>query len=324
MVDVLAAAVHAAFPDQEVAAIEPRDARPGNRTARVTFADGREVYVKTVADGHIERLARDAAATRYVGAHTDLAVAEVVAADPDGDPPYLATTPVGGAPLADDWRDTDTGARADLLRDVGDTIARLHELQCEHAGRVVGGDADHLELDGGSWSETLRATVDERVDTLFADRFTDLPPRLDDVLADAAPLLDGALATLLHGDLNRSNCRIRPAGLLDWERALVGDPSFDIVDAEAHLVEQSETDEATRKRLRAALHDGYRAWAGSLPLEFRQRRPVYRAFGFLLTPQTFDQWAPEADEPTDELAAWVREEFDSRLAAARDAAGGSA
>lgn len=319
MSDALAAAVRAAFPARSVESIAAQDARPGNRTGRVTFTDGSVVYVKTTTDGHTERLARDAAATQYVGAHADLAVAEVVRADPAGDPPYLATAPLGTEPLADTWVDADPGTRAELLRDVGTALARLHELRFDQPGRIVGGDAAGLELDAAPWSETLCATVAERVDTLFAERFTDLPPRLDDLLADAAPVLDDARTALLHGDLNRSNCRRDPAGFLDWERALVGDPGFDVADAAAHLVDQPDTDEAHRDRLRAALHDGYRDHAGDLPEGFERRQPVYRAFAFLLTPQTFAEWAPRVDEPTEELAAWVRDEFDDLLEDARRA-----
>lgn len=319
MSDPLAAAVEAAFPGRSVESVLGQDARPGNQTGRVSFADGTVVYLKTVTDGHTARLARDAAATAYVGAHTDLAVADVVAVDQAGEQPYLATTPVPGEPLAAAWEDADTEARASLLRGVGAALARLHELRFDRPGRIVGGDASTLDIDAGSWSETLRATVAERVDTLFADRFTDLPPRLDDLLADAAPELEDASTAFLHGDLNRTNCRRDPAGFLDWERAVLGDPGFDVVDAAAHLVDQPDTSDAARDRLRAALRDGYRDRAGGLPAGFEQRQPVYRAFAFLLTPQTFEEWAPKVDEPTDELAAWVRDEFDDLLAAARHA-----
>jgi len=108
--------------------------------------------------------------------------------------------------------------------------------------------------------------------------------------------------------------------LLDWERALVGDPALDLADAESHLVELPGAETAERSVLRNGLREGYRAYAGTLPDGFECRAPVYRAVAFLLTPQTFDLWAPEADEPTGALAEWVRTEFDTRLDAAREAA----
>ena len=323
MSDPLQDALDAAFPDRFVERVDECDTRPGNRTARVAFADGEVVYLKTATDT-THRLVRETAATQYAGAHCAIETPAVVAADPDGDPPYLATAPVSGRPLAGPWADADVEERADLLRDAGRTIAAVHEVTFDQPGRIVGGDADELELAVDAWSETLAATVEERADDLFADRFEAMPSRLAEVVRGAATLLDDAPAALLHCDLNRTNCRLDPRGLLDWERALVGDPALDLADAAGHLAEQPDVDEADQAVLRDVLHEGYRAHAGGLPVGFERRRPVYRAVAFLLTPQTFELWAPGVDQPTDELAAWVREEFDSRLAAARDAAGGSA
>jgi len=99
----------------------------------------------------------------------------------------------------------------------------------------------------------------------------------------------------------------------------VGDPVFDLVDAEGHLVDQIDVDDERRPRLRAALRDGYRERAGSLPAGFERRRPLYRVFAHLVVPQTFESWAPPVETPTEELAADVREEFDSRVATAREA-----
>ncbi|WP_232703217.1 phosphotransferase family protein [Halobacterium wangiae] len=319
MSDPLQAALHAAFPDRPVESVEERDTRPGNRTARVAFADGDVVYLKTATDG-TRRLVREAAATRCADARCPIETPAVVAADPDGDPPYLAMEPIPGIPLQDPWSSADTAERARLLREVGETVAAVHEAAFEQPGRILGGDEGGLDLAAESWSETLAADVEERTEDLFAARFRELPGRLAAVLRDAAPLLDDAPAALLHCDLNRSNCRLDPRGLLDWERALVGDPGLDLADAESHLVELPDADEAERSVLRNGLREGYRAYADALPDGFEHREPVYRAVAFLLTPQTFELWAPAADQPTEELADWVRGEFDERLDAAREAA----
>lgn len=67
-------------------------------------------------------------------------------------------------------------------------------------------------------------------------------------------------------------------------------------------------------QLYEALRDGYRDHAGGLPDGFDWSRPLYRAVTFLLLQvATFDDWAPQASEPTEELAEWVREEADRRI-----------
>lgn len=313
---VLDAAAAAAFPDRTVEALHEQDTRPGNETARVSFADGTDAYLKTATDG-TDRLARETAATRYAARHAEVAVPAVLAADLDADPPYLATEPISGASVAERWR-ADDADRAHLARQVGRIAASVHEAVLDRAGHVSTTDGE-LGVDPAEWSVTLAETIEARADDWFADRFSDLPAALAAVVRDAAPLLEDADSVLLHGDLSRPNCHVDPCGVIDWERALAGDPALDVVDAVGHVVEQPDVPEADRERLRDALHDGYRAVAGRLPEGLEARRPVYRAVAYLLVPQTFEEWSAAVDRPTDDLAADVRSEFEARLDAARDA-----
>lgn len=306
-------AVAAAFPDATVDAVEPAETRPGNKTAFVRFADRNPAYVKTATD-RTDRLVRETAATRYAATACDVGVPPVHTADPDGSWPYLATAPLPGTPLNDRW--TGDGDRERLVREVGRTLAAVHEARFDRAGRIQGGGTDRLALIDESWTETLAGTVEDRAADLFAERFRDLPPRLAAVVRDIAPDVRGAPA-LLHGDASRVNVHVDPRGLLDWERALVGDPAFELVDARFHHVEQVDVDEADEPRLTEALHAGYRDRAGALPRGLGTYAPLYRAVSFLLVPQTFNLWAPDVDEPDDDLAADVRETFAERLADAR-------
>lgn len=67
-------------------------------------------------------------------------------------------------------------------------------------------------------------------------------------------------------------------------------------------------------RLRQAIRAGYRDEAGTLPDEHEERAPLYRVVTFLNPALTFDYWAPEADDPTTDLATWIQEEMDRRIA----------
>jgi aminoglycoside phosphotransferase (APT) family kinase protein len=316
-----------AFPGRDVATVtdQPGSEHPGNRTVRVEFADGGMAYLKVAVDGDRERIARDAAAMRYAGAHADVRVPAVLAAGSEADPPYVATAPLAGTPIADSWSAADAEERARLLRAVGHGLAGVHAAGFDGPGRIVGGDTARLDLaaaDDGSWTEVLCATVEDRARTLFADRFEELPGRVVDALRERRDSLDDAPAALVHDDPRPENCFLVDTGagsadcdpgFIDWETALVGDPALDVCRAEAGFVDLPEIPAADRERLRGALHEGYRDRAGDLPAGFENRRPVYEAVTFLRTARTFDLWAPEATEPVDDLAGWVRAEMARRL-----------
>ncbi len=330
--DAIERAVRSALPARQVDDVEEYDARPGNRTARVTFVDAPGVFVKTATDT-AARLRRETAATRYAAAHCSLRVPGVVAADPGADPPFLFTEPLPGTVLNepwtdlrdDDWKegsagegDTDGGTRRErerLFRRVGRALAAVHGARFDRCGVIRGGDADGLDLASGSWTETLCATVAFRAGDWLPDRFADLPDRLVEVVRAVDPSVDGP--ALCHGDLSRKNLHLDPLGALDWERAVVGDPAFDLVDATEHHVGQPDVPEDDRPELRAAIEDGYEAVADDLPAGLERRRPLYRATWHLLVLQAFEDWSADVDRPADDLAAQVREEFGERLDAAR-------
>jgi len=313
-------AARAAFPGRSIAEVDPRRTRPGNETGLVRFETGDPAYLKTATDT-TTRLVRETAALRYADAHCPVGTPSVLAADPDGDPPYLVTAPLGGTPLNDPW--TDGADREPLLRAAGEALARVHEATFERPGVIEGGDGTALTLAGDSWTETLCATVEWRASDWYPDRFADVPERLVDAIREVDPTPTDAQPALLHCDCSRINLHLDPPGLVDWERALVGDPAFDLVDATGHLVDQVDVEDDERPALTEALYEGYGDRAGGLPPGLDGRRPLYRAVAHLLVTQTFDKWAARVDVPDDELAADVREEFDERLAAAREATNGS-
>jgi len=312
------AALAAAFPDRTVAETTvPEGAdHPGNHTVRVRFGDGSHAYLTVATDGDARRVVRDAAAARYVGATTDLRTPRVLAVDGESDPPYVATAPLSGESMLARQRATNVDGRAALVRTLGQALALLHAASIETPGRIVGGDADGLDLVETAWPDALRTTLDERTAMHFADRFAAFPARVDALLADAADALAGFDPSVLHEDPNRGNVLLADGespGLIDWETAVVGDPALSLSRGESHHVDVADADDALRDRLRAALYDGYRDVAGDLPAGYRERRPIYRVVTFLLTAQTFDLWAPEAPEPTSDLAEWVETEFETRL-----------
>ncbi|WP_323677717.1 aminoglycoside phosphotransferase family protein [Halorubellus sp. PRR65] len=313
----------AAFPGRRVAATSTAmgSDRLGSETVRVRFADDTVVYLKVAVDDGAwvrERLARDAAATRYARRHADVRVPDVLAVDVTGTPAYVATAALSGTAIETDWPVDSTVARATVLRAVGRALAGVHAADgFDRHARIRGwSDADDgFDLASGPWSSVLEQTLRARAGERFPDRFRDCVADVLAAIDDASDVLDAAPATLVHDDPRPENCLVDSAGpgLVDWETAMVGDPALDVVRAEAQYVERTDVDGADDDRLRRALRAGYRDHAGRLPDGFSDRYPLYRAVSVLEAARTFDRWAPDAPEPLAELASWVRGELAVRL-----------
>jgi aminoglycoside phosphotransferase (APT) family kinase protein len=304
------------FPGHTIKTIDSQDDRPGNETVRVEFTNREPVYAK-VDRNAAGRVRREAAAARCANKHASVNVPEVITADPDAEVPYLITSPLAGKLMNDRWTAGDN--KEVLMRAVGETLAAVHDAQIDDIGTINGWDGSQLQIKSMNWTEALCATVHIRVENEFSDRFSEIPEDLITTIQAINPELERDSAALLHGDLNRINIHLEPNGLLDWERALVGDPAFDLTETIFHHLDQPDVDDAEKPNLREALFDGYRNQRGSLPAQFETYQPLYWAIAYLLMVQTFDRWAPQVDVPTDDLEANIREEAYSRMSAAEDA-----
>lgn len=296
--------------------IEPQNARPGNKTAYVEFVDREPVYVK-IDENAVGRIRREVAAVRHAEKHASVNVPEIVSADPDAEFPYMITRPLSGELMNDRWTAGDD--REELMKAVGSTIAATHDAKFEQVGIIEDWDHGTIQCETLSWTEVLCTTVRWRSENEFSDRFSELPDDLITTIEAINPTLERESASLLHGDPSRVNIHLEPNGLLDWERALIGDPAFDLVETLFHHVGQYDVEDSEKPALRTALFDGYREQRGHLPKQLEAYEPLYWAIVYLLAPQTFDKWAPQADEPIDEIETNVRKEAYSRINAAKDA-----
>ena len=293
-------ALGAAFPDRSVADVEAVGPswHDDTRTVRVAFDDGGTAYLKVAVDGDGARVAREAAVLRFVAADRDTRVPRVLAVDPAGDPPCLATAPLEGAPL--DARDRS----AALVRRVGWTLGGVHEAAFDAHGTVTGGGADDLDVERAPWPEVLRDRIGRMRRRAPADRFPDHFERVAEAVDAHRERLVDAPATLVHGDPAAPNCVV-------WEEAHVGDPARDLHRARDQHVGPAPPDRA--ERLVAALHAGYRERTGALPDGFAERRPVYDAVRYLGRSGYVERYAAWHGVDPDAFAAEVDREMERRL-----------
>lgn len=284
-----------------------------NRTVELTFEDGETVYLKISTTGDGERVARERAVIDYVNEYLDVPVPTIATADPTYRVPYLATEAVDGESLIRRWTGADTEERSALITAVGQTLATLHGERFEAHGRILGGGADGLTLETGSWTDVLIGQIEQQREIAPAERFPEQYDAVIDAVDADRDRLDEAPAALLHGDPAHPNGFLTDgrAGLLDWEISHIGDPARELHRARRQLLGSQYFDVADR--LETVFLDAYRETAGSLPAGFEQRQDIYEVVGYLGRTGFFSKWAPDADRPEDELAAEVEAEMERRL-----------
>ncbi|TKX74900.1 aminoglycoside phosphotransferase family protein [Halorubrum sp. GN11_10-6_MGM] len=338
-------ALDAAFPDRTVdrlTGVGP-SWNGANETVGVVFADGDRAFLKIALADESHRLRRERAVLRYVRAHGPLSVPEVLAADPGGDPSYLATAPAPGRGLLGAYEAASDGVRERLLRRVGSALAALHADRFESHGEIVGagtvtgtavaggttaggeGAPTGLSIESAPWSDVLLATIERTREIGTSERLADHYDAVIDCVRDNRGLLDDAPAALLHGDVTKPNLFVTTAegapaaaasgeagvAAIDWELSHVGDPARDLVRAEDQLL--NSFDSTGPERFAAALRAGYRDRAGGLPEGFERRRPVYEVVRMLGRSGFVDQWTTYLDEPIDSLVERADAELRARL-----------
>jgi len=248
-------ALSAAFPDRtpdRLTGVGP-SWNGANETVGVTFADGGRAFLKVALTDDGSRIARERAVLRYVDAHGPVPVPEVLAADPDGDPAYLATAPARGRELLGVYEAATDDERARLLRRVGGALAALHADRFARHGEIVGtgtetgtaadGDAAGSDVAGGDpptglsvdfapWTDVLLATIDRTREIGTSERLADHYDAVADCVRANRDLLDGAPAALLHGDVTKPNLFVTAGGAaVDGSDATSEDGAVDAVGA---------------------------------------------------------------------------------------------
>ncbi|RDI70220.1 phosphotransferase family protein [Halopelagius longus] len=315
----IAAALTSAFPEREIEEVLP--AGPSwndlNETVRVEFADGQSAFLKIAADEDGSRITRECAVIDYVDTYCNVVVPTVIASEAASEPPYLVTAPMRERSLASQWAELRRTERTAALRQVGCALADVNSQEFDHHGHIVDGDSDGLVLDTGSWTTILVDRIEMMRELASSDRFEQYYDEVIEGVKANRERLDLAPATLAHGDpampnIFRSETTL---GFVDWERAHIGDPAKELHRAQNQLLESRNLDED--EQLVAALHDGYRQRAGSLPTGLDDRAPIYDAVRLLGTAGFFDKVVEFSDESPEEVATWIEAEMTERLSAIR-------
>lgn len=306
---LLEAGAASAFPANDVVELTALPGESRNAVGAVVTADGERYVLKCAPDADAAAgLRREAAVTAVVGRRTDVPVAEVVATafEPAHGPPHLVFRWVEGRTLQD-AAGVAPPVQLPMFRALGETLAALHAGPTYEApGDVEPTGPDAFEVDpAGPWPEAFARELADHVEALADTRFEALAEELWTEVSGELPALEtGEPPVLLHGDVGEGNVVYDGTDVscvLDWERAFVGHPEYDLCRAE---VRYFWSQWGRRDALASALYDGYRS-RRDLADGFDARRGRYLATFYLMSLSTFEDWGPRFADDLDALATDV-------------------
>ncbi len=297
----------AGLPDRRVTDLSALEGDGDGEVFAVSTADGERFVLKYAPDqGAASALRRETAVTNYVRRETDVPVAEPVSCGFEGSDPgvYFLTRWAAGKRLDDALAALQPHAHPQVFANVGETLARLHAgTSFDDPGAIEPTGPASFEVEpAGSWPELFAGRLAENVEALQGTRFegvaeevwTYVSQRLQDLETGTSPVL-------LHGDVGDGNLvydGTAVSHVLDWERAFVGHPEYDLCRAE---VRYFLNDWGRESREGAMLYAGYRS-VRETPSDFEARRRCYLATFFLLPLARYPQWGPAFTDDLDGFA----------------------
>lgn len=315
MTELLDEVIATAFPTGEVRAVETLAGTSESDVARVRFGDDAYVVKLAPTTSATENLHREVAVTNYVQRTGSVPVVEFrdVVLESDAGPAPFYVAPWADGPNLGTLLDTMPLPRVcTLFERLGETLAALHESTTfESPGTIEPVDETSFDVQPrGRWSTMFATELATTVETLSGTRFEQLAATVSEHVGDRLRTLDTPTPpVLLHGDIGDGNVVYEDgqvSRLLDWERAFVGHPEYDLCRAETRYFWNSW---GALQEPQTAFYEGYRS-GRALDSAFEDRRRCYLATFSLSPLQTFDQWAPrfggDADTLADALSRRIR------------------
>lgn len=222
----------------------------------VTFGDGERVVVKRAPENWHWSIDKEAFVYGLVAGAVDVPVPEVLASPAPG---MLVLSHVEGDGTA-------VVATADLYRQIGSMLARLHAVQVDAFGYIgTQGIVEPHDTNGGYMRHQFAKKLEEHTE-LGGDE--SLGIRIATHVAERAGLFDSCVApSLCHNDCHEGNLIVRDGrivALVDFQNAVGGDPLLDLAKSVCYTQRDRET-------VVAALAEGY----GPLPNAWRETLDLY-------------------------------------------------
>ncbi len=206
----------------------------------------------------------------------------------------------------------------DVVKQTGTTLSQIHKKKFNHSGKLStqGG----LELKARVWEDILAEIFGDYVHQLQGSRF-------EDSITDAVALFDNGLelvdehgSCLVHYDVAPDNVfweNGNISSVIDWGRAMSGDPAFDLAYAQVQFV-LAFYDGREAEQLNRLLFGSYHT--ESLRGEWHKRMWFYRKLFIVEAMKSFESWTESqgmSEEEKQESAEWNRDQLSQAAAELR-------
>jgi aminoglycoside phosphotransferase (APT) family kinase protein len=278
--------------EKEFESAEDFDVEPlGSGASHETFSavsEDRELVVKICDDDwsglpEFEKgFELDAPVLKLVREETSIPVPEVYAYDnseTEFNFKYIVMERVEGKEM---YEFMEYSENQHLIRQTGELLGELHnKIEFEDFGGLKATENDFVEVEPQEWSSMFKQLIWKITSHLEKIEAQETRDRIRNIVEENLHLLESRdNPVLLHQEFSPRNMVGTSEGInavIDWERAISGDPEYDLATAEKHIIQARDGNPEKREnaeQIRKILYEGYKS-KRQLDQGWEKRRNLY-------------------------------------------------
>lgn len=221
---------------------------------------------------------------------------------------------IEGSKSEEEYAELPLDQKEEIVRQIGKYLAEIHDnIKFENFGRFRY-ENEGLDIEKYEWVELVQEIAEEYIDSMENTRFEDLQGEFRDYVQKNLHLLDESNPVLVHYDVAVDNV-IREGtdikAVLDWERAFIGRPEWDLAYSEVRFILQFLDDEEDVNQLKQTFYQSYRK-VNALDEGWRKRIEYYRMIQLFHGMEYFENWTDRKNYSESEKKQeeeWHRKHF---------------
>lgn len=157
----------------------------------------------------------------------------------------------------------DKGLFLDLVEQAGEELRNLQELRSfDEGGKLAALESGELEVRAFDWAEMYKSLLFTYTTHMIDRRYDRLREEIERIVEENIEEIDVRNFSIVHQEFGPRNIMFQEdsvTGIIDWERAIAGDPVFDQVQTRERMIQKAEglEIENPREKVERALEQGY-------------------------------------------------------------------